>query len=974
MAIIISGENNNDRILASDGVIDQISGINFSGIITASHINVGNNIQLGNAGIVTATTFIGNLTGNVNSSSNLLLQIGGSEKFRVGSSGQFGIAGANYGSSGQVFTSGGSGSAPSWVTPAVTGFTNGVNNRIVTATSATGLNAEQFLTWNGTTLDVTGNYSVKDPSTASYITHTFSSNFAKIDIRGTNIANSNHYLIGYGAGHANNQEFHMVNTVGEIVFRTGSGSNTDRLRIDTSGVLKVRAGIGPQLRFENQHSVTTDAVISTFDDASGTLLCLGSNFYIDGSGSESRYNTSEESTGIILNRQGYINLNTGGTGTNALNRIQITETGKVQIGLPGNAVSLPGGTEVVNIRAMAEGNLHVRAIGSLMSAPSGSGVGLDVLNNAGNAVKDLCIRGAVVAFRSATAETFRITAAGTAVFGGDTSTPIVDNGELFYRGNSTKTFQNLPQNFYLYSDDIAYNGTNPGAGMLFGGAYNSGGNYTTFSGIHGVKQNNTDGDVDGIIVFGTRQAGSGSWERARLTSEGTFSIGNTNPDTSNFRLECAGSARFGTGSFGSRIQFSRSGLGDELVIGVDGYGSNFSANDAVIQSSPSFGRPLIFGTNNQERLRIKANGNIGIKLDNPQEPLNVKGTISTGRNLAREVGTIIDVSSNYNGPRSATNVINGSKNYEDYNNNDWITANGARVNANFTLDLGAQYTCDRLVIYNQNEYSNNVREVKRFTFEGSNDKSSWTTLLDTECGASYAHEPNPGFSFRLPSNYIDDNEGVTYRYWRFTMKDFHGSTTLGGIMELELYEHAVGEATDDETTSELTSHAVMASEIYAQNIYHDLPAFFACRTSSFSIGNQTNTVIGLVDNQGPGFDTHGYWDNSNYRFNPKIPGYYQINLCCSVSYGALQAGQIYIYKNGSPYAISQLYLNSGDNYDDIALTVSTLVHLDGQSDYIDARAWRNGGNGGLGSNASDQQISGYLVRHAAYRRHGDGVA
>ena len=116
MAITISGENNNDRILASDGVIDQISGINFSGIITASHINVGNNIQLGNAGIVTATTFIGNLTGNVNSSSNLLLQIGGSEKFRVSSSGQLGIGGANYGTSGQVLTSGGSGSAATWST------------------------------------------------------------------------------------------------------------------------------------------------------------------------------------------------------------------------------------------------------------------------------------------------------------------------------------------------------------------------------------------------------------------------------------------------------------------------------------------------------------------------------------------------------------------------------------------------------------------------------------------------------------------------------------------------------------------------------------------------------------------------------------------------------------------------------------------------------------------------------------------
>jgi len=38
------------------------------------------------------------------------------ERFRVGSAGQLGVAGANYGTSGQVLTSGGSGAAPSWTT------------------------------------------------------------------------------------------------------------------------------------------------------------------------------------------------------------------------------------------------------------------------------------------------------------------------------------------------------------------------------------------------------------------------------------------------------------------------------------------------------------------------------------------------------------------------------------------------------------------------------------------------------------------------------------------------------------------------------------------------------------------------------------------------------------------------------------------------------------------------------------------
>jgi hypothetical protein len=42
------------------------------------------------------------------------------ERMRIGSSGEIGIGGANYGTSGQVLTSGGSGAAPSWAT--VRGF------------------------------------------------------------------------------------------------------------------------------------------------------------------------------------------------------------------------------------------------------------------------------------------------------------------------------------------------------------------------------------------------------------------------------------------------------------------------------------------------------------------------------------------------------------------------------------------------------------------------------------------------------------------------------------------------------------------------------------------------------------------------------------------------------------------------------------------------------------------------------------
>ena len=125
MSIVISGVNNNDKITASDGTIDLLSGVSYSseitvpslklgsniqlgnaGIITATtfagnisgttgtfgdFVDVGSNIQLGNAGVATATTFVGNLTGNVNNTGNLLFQIGGSEKVRINSNGQLGI-------------------------------------------------------------------------------------------------------------------------------------------------------------------------------------------------------------------------------------------------------------------------------------------------------------------------------------------------------------------------------------------------------------------------------------------------------------------------------------------------------------------------------------------------------------------------------------------------------------------------------------------------------------------------------------------------------------------------------------------------------------------------------------------------------------------------------------------------------------------------------------------------------------------
>ena len=80
MAITISGENNNDKILASDGVIDQISGFSIVGVMTATSFT-------GDlTGDVTGN-LTGNVTGNINNTT-LLLQTGGAERLRIDSNGR----------------------------------------------------------------------------------------------------------------------------------------------------------------------------------------------------------------------------------------------------------------------------------------------------------------------------------------------------------------------------------------------------------------------------------------------------------------------------------------------------------------------------------------------------------------------------------------------------------------------------------------------------------------------------------------------------------------------------------------------------------------------------------------------------------------------------------------------------------------------------------------------------------------------
>ena len=302
-----------------------------------------------------------------------------------------------------------------------------------------------------------------------------------------------------------------------------------------------------------------------------------------------------------------------------------------------------------------------------------------------------------------------------------------------------------------------------------------------------------------------------STERLRIVSDGKVVIGGNYTNSANFGRQVLidGTLGLNNDSGITGMGFSRGHANTYGYIGTGAFGVNGAANDDFSISTGSTGDLLLGTSGGTERLRITNAGFVGINEDDPQTQLNVKGTISTGRNVARELGTVISSSTSYNSSRDAENVLSGKKNYEN-GNNDWLTAGNQRNNAWLIIDLGSSINVDRAVIYNQNEYDHCNREVKNFTLEGSNDNSSWTAVLDDDLGRSNAHEPNPGWSFRIPQGFADDNEGNQFRYWRFTMKTFHGSDSYGGIMEIELYE------ANNVVTNEITTSSLVAGDVYAQ--------------------------------------------------------------------------------------------------------------------------------------------------------------
>jgi len=135
------------------------------------------------------------------------------------------------------------------------------------------------------------------------------------------------------------------------------------------------------------------------------------------------------------------------------------------------------------------------------------------------------------------------------------------------------------------------------------------------------------------------------------------------------------------------------------------------------------------------------------------------------------------------------------------------------------------------------------------------------------------------------------------------------------------------------------------------------PAFRAYSSNSQSIASGVTTKIQF---NAESFDTNNAFDSTtNYRFQPAVAGYYQLNL--AVGFAAMGVGEIIlqINKNGSAYQFGSDVVGTTT----YIASMSTLVYMNGTTDYVEGYVYQASGLSRNLANAATQcSFSGALVR------------
>ena len=135
----------------------------------------------------------------------------------------------------------------------------------------------------------------------------------------------------------------------------------------------------------------------------------------------------------------------------------------------------------------------------------------------------------------------------------------------------------------------------------------------------------------------------------------------------------------------------------------------------------------------------------------------------------------------------------------------------------------------------------------------------------------------------------------------------------------------------------------------------NMPAFSAYG-GSVSASSGVNTKIPFNAER---FDTANAYDSvTNFRFQPLVAGYYQINGTIGVQAGT-GIFELDFYKNGANYIYGTTVPNNVSSGPQVC--ISTLVYLNGSTDYFECYGYQNSGTS---KTMIGYDFSGSLVRTA----------
>ena len=478
-------------------------------------------------------------------------------------------------------------------------------------------------------------------------------------------------------------------TGGNFIWYNSTGSGTERMRLDGTG----RLGIGTNNPSYTFHAVSADATIGAFRNSGAALgqLLVGNTagdmiLRILATGDSLIYSDTAKYLAFGSN---------GGT-----ERMRIDTAGNVGIGVtaPNVRLDVNGSLDLRNAfqgyarLQPSAGNTSQARLSIRLKPVDTAEVTLGSFTQdgsfglGGNITDIISMAGAY--FSVASTGRAKLNSYGVGTFSGtvaynlavDASGNIIETAGGVVDGSGTANYIPKWQDANTLTNSLIFdNGTNVGIGTasplqkldvrdgMISVQRNSDSsvvNFNIFSGVTPVSafQINTD-HTNLLSTITSRNSyvlslATNDTERMRITSAGNVGIGLTDPSA---KLHITGEVKIG-GDNGAantrltRINFIRS-VYDPTGVGasIDFYREG-SASEGALAFSTNPGTP---GNNAAERIRILANGNVGISTTTPSAKLDVFGV--TGQTLIRAVGA--DTNGNADAEIKSTGTLGSSRIY-----------------------------------------------------------------------------------------------------------------------------------------------------------------------------------------------------------------------------------------------------------------------------------------------------------------------